>query len=358
MTRLAHQDPAEVVAYKRAGWWGDTTVGDAVAQWARDKPDDAAPSSPTAGAPRWSEYDARATALAEALVRTGLPAGSRVAVLLPDGIAVHVAFVAAERAGLTVVGLGHRAGDRELRHILGLTGASGIVTSQEHRGRAGRRPSWMRCGPTGSPSRNTSSSTDDGEVAAPDVDARAVRLGARAYGPDDLFLLNSTSGTTGMPKVVMHSQNRWMYFHQLAAAAGDDDRRRRVLRRAPGAVRVRAVDVARHARGARCDHRRASAFRRRRGAPHHRTRAGHRARVREHAVPDDAGVAARRVARPHVAAVHVHGRRGGARTSAPPASRTSPARRCSSSTARTRPARSATPRSSDDREHRLRPPGG
>ena len=37
--------------------------------------------------------------------------GSRVAVLLPDGAGVHVAFVAAERAGLTVVGLGHRAGD-------------------------------------------------------------------------------------------------------------------------------------------------------------------------------------------------------------------------------------------------------
>jgi acyl-CoA synthetase len=40
-------------------------------------------------------------------------------------------------------------------------------------------------------------------------------------GPDDLWLLNSTSGTTGLPKCVMHTQNRWMYFHQLAVVAGE-----------------------------------------------------------------------------------------------------------------------------------------
>ncbi len=56
------------------------------------------------------------------------------AVLLPDGVAVHVAFVAAERAGLTVVGLGHRAGDDEIRHLLTLTRADALVTLTEHRG--------------------------------------------------------------------------------------------------------------------------------------------------------------------------------------------------------------------------------
>jgi len=40
-------------------------------------------------------------------------------------------------------------------------------------------------------------------------------------GPDELFLLNSTSGTTGLPKCVMHTQNRWFYFHQLAVEAGE-----------------------------------------------------------------------------------------------------------------------------------------
>jgi acyl-CoA synthetase len=37
---------------------------------------------------------------------------------------------------------------------------------------------------------------------------------------DDLFLLNSTSGTTGMPKCVTHDQKRWMAFHEFAVLAG------------------------------------------------------------------------------------------------------------------------------------------
>lgn len=38
-TRLAHQDPAEVAAFKRAGWWGEKAVGDHVAHWAHERPD-------------------------------------------------------------------------------------------------------------------------------------------------------------------------------------------------------------------------------------------------------------------------------------------------------------------------------
>ena len=45
-------------------------------------------------------------------------------------------------------------------------------------------------------------------------------LAGKALGPDSLFMINSTSGTTGLPKLVVHTQNRWFYFHQLAMESG------------------------------------------------------------------------------------------------------------------------------------------
>lgn len=196
-----------MVAYKRAGWWGDTTVGDYVAQWAREQPDGTAF---VAGNQRmsWAEYDTRATQLGGALMASEMRRAARVAVLLPDGAAVHVAFVAAERAGLTVVGIGHRAGETELRHLLAATGAEAIIVLDDE----GRVPA------TTDPTRLVVDRDGQCEDAVPRVDAHA--LAARSLGADELFLVNSTSGTTGLPKCVMHNQNRWMYFHRLAAAAG------------------------------------------------------------------------------------------------------------------------------------------
>src|SRR5699024_9944227 len=56
------------------------------------------------------------------------------------------------------------------------------------------------------------------QSAMPDV--------ARQQGVGDLFMLNSTSGTTGMPKCVVHNQNRWLYYHrqvmQSGSFSGDD----------------------------------------------------------------------------------------------------------------------------------------
>ena len=111
---------------------------------------------------------------------------------------------------MTVVGIGHRAGEAELRHLLTKTGATAIVTLERDEARVPDDLALTRV--------IVSARRRERGTQAWGFDADA--LAARAFGADDLFLVNSTSGTTGLPKCVLHNQNRWMFFHQLAAAAG------------------------------------------------------------------------------------------------------------------------------------------
>ena len=214
-------DAAVAAEYHAAGWWGDDTVGSLVAHWARTRPDSVAF---VADGRRytWAEYDRDADAIARALLATSPAPGDRVAVMMPDGPAVHAVFVGIERAGLVCVGIGARAGDREVAHLLGRTGANVLVTMPEQHGRTATKlrsdvealgaviERHVLVGADGS--------VVDGDL--PDGVEVDDAVALRPLDPDALFLLNSTSGTTGLPKCVMHTQNRWFYFHRLAADAG------------------------------------------------------------------------------------------------------------------------------------------
>ncbi|HMG45477.1 MAG TPA: class I adenylate-forming enzyme family protein [Acidimicrobiales bacterium] len=222
----AGADAATAAEYRRRGWWGDEVLLDHVRRHARERPD--APAFVAdAGTLSWTGYRDAAARLSGVLRSLGLPEGTRVAVLLPDSATVHVAFLAAEQAGLVVVGIGARAGDREIAHLVGRTGAVALVTEAHHRGRAAGDLAAdlvahhvMRHHVV-VPRFEADPGGDilvDGQVsdAAPDTE------GPRTH-PDDLFLVNSTSGTTGLPKCVLHNQNRWMYFHQRAVLSGGLD---------------------------------------------------------------------------------------------------------------------------------------
>ena len=116
----------------------------------------------------WREYDRRADAIASGLVAAGYEPGDRYAVQArPTAPTCTRRTSAASAPGVVSVGIGPRAGEREVAHLLERTGARGF---------ADRR----RCRTTlpGGP---------------PPAD--------RALGPDDLWMLNSTSGTTGLPEV-------------------------------------------------------------------------------------------------------------------------------------------------------------
>jgi acyl-CoA synthetase len=199
--------------YRAAGWWSDSTLSDAVRRNAEHSPDRCAYADDPGTALAWREFDDSADALAEQLAGVGVERGDRVAVWHGDSAGIHVLFVAIERGGAIVVGIGARAGTREVAAILHSAQPKLLISDQQRSDTATRVAAEFPV-----PSLVL---THDADFPRLNIDAKpgAVRVESQ-LGPDDIFLINSTSGTTGLPKCVVHTENRWHYFHQKAVANG------------------------------------------------------------------------------------------------------------------------------------------
>lgn len=212
-----HRSPAftadEAARYHAAGWWSATTLSDAVRRNAERSPDRPGYVDQPGAALSWRAFDAAADALAGQLVGAGVAPGDRVAVWHGDSAAIHVLFVAIERCGAVVVGIGARAGTRESAAILLGSRPRFLISDSQRRAAAAQVAAEL----SGELSLIVQALAAD----APRLD-RDVPPGdlPTQVGADDVFLINSTSGTTGLPKCVVHTQNRWYYFHQQAVANG------------------------------------------------------------------------------------------------------------------------------------------
>jgi acyl-CoA synthetase len=204
---------AEAAQYRAAGWWSDVTLSDCVRGNAASSPDRPAYVDFTpdiAGRQfTWAEFDRAATNLACDLQRLGVTPSDRVGLWHKDSAAIHIALVAIERCGAAVVGLGSRVGVREAEQILRTTQPTLLVAdTQRHRlATEAAGPSLPVVALGAELEVDTLPRTDSNSDLSP-------------AGSDDVFLINSTSGTTGMPKCVVHTQNRWHYFHLKAVANG------------------------------------------------------------------------------------------------------------------------------------------
>jgi acyl-CoA synthetase len=167
-----------------------TTLAAVVGRNARERPGELAFVEAVHGpSMTWAEYDELSSRMAAVLHERRWPRGSRVGIQVADGPAVHAVMLACEKAGLVGVGIGTRASARERDHLLEVTGAKTLVTDAD---------ALLASAP----------------VSAPPLPAELP------LGPTELWFLNSTSGTTGLPKCVMHDQRRWFAFHELAQRCG------------------------------------------------------------------------------------------------------------------------------------------
>jgi len=201
----------DAARYRAQGWWSDLTLSDAVRANAVHSPDRAAYVDEPGAQLTWGEFDSAASALARQLTGIGVTRGDRVGVWHGDSAAIHALFVAVERCGAAVVGIGARAGTREVAAIL-QSSQPKLLISDKQRSAAATGVTADFGLPLLVMSHEALRLNTHVEAGEPALESR--------LGPDEVFLINSTSGTTGLPKCVVHTQNRWFYFHQKAVANG------------------------------------------------------------------------------------------------------------------------------------------
>ncbi|MGE0802730.1 MAG: class I adenylate-forming enzyme family protein [Lautropia sp.] len=181
------------------------TLSDSVASHARLQPGKLA-ARDSRRALTFAQLDERASRLANALLASGLVKGDRVALLAHNCIEWMEIYVALARAGLVAVPINFRLLAAEIAYIVSHSGAAAVIAQQglherivETRSQLGLPPDRTIHfgGPCPEGWQSYEERIESASAALPDV----------AVGPEDIFALMYTSGTTGHPKGVIRSHS-------------------------------------------------------------------------------------------------------------------------------------------------------
>ena len=170
----------------------------------------------------YRHLDDRCNQVARALSGSGVTKGDRVGLLMMNGVEFVESFLAIAKIGAVVVPLNWRLVPDELEFILKDSGTSLLmfgsefiepVSELQRRGPATDIRRWIQVG---------------GDGSAPFADGYDAWMGHASIdappivgdGDDNLFIMY-TSGTTGLPKGVVHTHNTVMWSLLTIAATAD-----------------------------------------------------------------------------------------------------------------------------------------
>lgn len=212
-------------AHYAAGYWQDDTIYSLVRHYAERTPNKTAVRE-SGRSVSYAQLVDGADRLAAALQAKGLQAGMRVAVWLPSRAETAVAVLACSRNGYICSPSLHR--DHTVAEVVSLLGrmrASALVAERGYGADAGSADVFEQSGGVESlrlvlamePRSGAESPTDELFADLPDAaEDRTART-----DPDSVVYLAFTSGTTGEPKGVMHSDNTLLAPVRALAADWD-----------------------------------------------------------------------------------------------------------------------------------------
>jgi fatty-acyl-CoA synthase len=158
----------------------------------------------------WSEFDARADALAAHMIAAGLDRQAKVAAFLYNGPEYIESYYAAFKGGFAPVNTNYRYGPEELFYLFDNADAQAVVfhsgftgVLETIRGRLSGVKAWIAVAEPGHPVPAWAS---DYDAIVAEVPAQRPVTAPWGRSGDDLLLLY-TGGTTGMPKGVMWAQD-------------------------------------------------------------------------------------------------------------------------------------------------------